>query len=467
MLARLSAGSIDVVCFKSTPGLSEALYGKGDLDLFVPQRHRNAFRRAAYKSGFLEVFPNSTRTYPFVENFVGSSSTEQVSGHLHVHYEIVVGPDYAKNIVLKPEVVFSNKAEVLHFQNISLHTIHPVDELRLTQFRLLLKVRLRDFFQISNKLEGLINEMRSIGAANNLVVDESTRRVFGSALERRRVPLIGFLKLLRQNNGDFKLSLFRWVTLKRQEISARIKNRLLMVTKPQDTHMDLGPGSGQIICFVGCDGSGKSSLLEAAASQISRRLNIRKFHFGKPDNIFGYMHRIFVRVLPKINPEHIEFSEKRKRLFALPVFLNAIARSHLATKIQRQALAGKIVFVDRFYLAEIGLDGGRDISLIEHHFGRSSETYKKIESLYSNLPKPGTVLVIDAKIKNLLARRPDDDPIKIQNKHHLIQQFISKRREISTIESSAKKIFTIANNGDLLDAEREVIGAVNAVIYHD
>lgn len=463
----IESHSINLVYFKSSPALKEALSGVGDLDVYTSVRNRDVLRKLLLQCGFREAFPSPVRIYNDVDNFIGACSDSGNFAHLHIHYRVLVGPDYAKKIILPHSTVFSNKTLTPNSMYPSFQLIAPSDEMRLSEQRLLLKIRLKDFFRATKKLESLVAEMTKISKNHGISCNAYAQHICDGVRYKKRVAVYDFFNLIRNPNSFWSVSFHKWIWLKIIEVAGRIANRYIDLLKPLDKRMDLRTSEGVVIAFVGCDGAGKSGLMESASRYIGQRINVRTFHFGKPSNFFGYASRKIAVVFSKISSGESPDGKINKIIFGTRALLVAIGRYLVSQKAKANAMKGKVVFVDRYYLEEIGLDGGRDLELLELNFGIKSYLYRLVASFYSKMPDPNLLIVVHAPLDDIVKRRPSDSLEGLQYKVAKINTFLDTISDQHPERKANINMVSIKNDSLFKDSADLVNSSVVKEVFYD
>lgn len=458
LFKRLDQDLIKLVYFKSSKDIDKAMNGEGDLDVYLQFGCRDDFKKALIDSGFFKVIPNASRRYSEVDNYIGYCADSGAFGHIHIHYQMVVGPDYAKSLLLRPGDVFKESTTAYSDQYESCHVISSRDELRLAIFRWLLKVRCKDFFTATKKLSDLIDEIQFL---ERQVCDDqfskSIRENFRKA-SNRRVTLQQFLSVFKIQDMEVKIHLRLWLILKIKELCGRIYNKVVTQAGLFGPHMNLECGHGKIIAFVGCDGSGKSSLLSETSKTIGSRINTTELHFGKP----GFFLLFFARYFTSLS-KFVSSRKLQELIFGISVLILACARRLCFKKAEKQALKGKIVFLDRLFVRELGLDGGRDLKLVESSLGSNNLIFRFCRKMYNSIGNPSLLFVINAPIKTILERRAEDDEGELLYKKRLVDEYIMRVKQSNFSGSHVRIInnsndFGFTKNGLIVDVVRCVRG---------
>jgi thymidylate kinase len=173
---------------------------------------------------------------------------------------------------------------------------------------------------------------------------------------------------------------------------------------------------GTLICFVGIDGSGKTTL----AKRISKELNQENFNtiylYGRIvpiiSRFFMYLGRALVlrRKKNDIFNDYQGYSKQKKKVFSNEFFSNAfkwiILFDHILQinfKIKTRLLMGKTVICDRYIYDTVITDIAANINL------EAAESTNLIKKTFHYIPEPDYLFYINIPEK-IAYERKDDVP---------------------------------------------------------
>jgi hypothetical protein len=203
---------------------------------------------------------------------------------------------------------------------------------------------------------------------------------------------------------------------------------------------------GAFIAFVGCEGSGKSSLLAETRKWLSTEYAVTTLHAGRPPaTALTYIPRLFLPIFRKLFNKHrlnvvereinrpdIDYRTQLQNPSILYMIRSVmVAYDQLAAlrKGYRRARSGWIVLSDRFPSQELGgMDGPRvDPSQIT---GKQTivRALARVERyLYSLVPKPDYVLYLDVPVEIALSRNARrskvEDPHAVRLRHGMMPKW--------------------------------------------
>ncbi|MBD5448757.1 MAG: hypothetical protein HDR28_01080 [Lachnospiraceae bacterium] len=290
--------------WKSNEHLSDGLNGKTDMDLLVSKADAKKFSDILIKCECINVQPQFGSRYTDVEEWVGYDRETGKLIHLHVHYRMITGAKHVKEYIL-PWHALALDTKVL---NGNIYVMEPNLELIILYMRIVLK------------------EQESIRKMDRFVVPSEYRKeILWLKKQIDRKILFNLIEKIWKKEKDNVLQLYckekltknDWAKLQelarvqadivRREkilnlysISASRK-RLVGVKRSLKKSFEIVPfttlktlrGKGYVFVFIGCDGSGKSSVTEEIHKWLSWKLDCQKFYFGTG---VGYKKPIISRI---------------------------------------------------------------------------------------------------------------------------------------------------------------------------
>ena len=139
---------IQYVHWKSNSHLDAALNGETDLDLLVSQKDAQQFRKITFEHGFKQMISSPEKQFPGLEDYLGFDPESGRLIHLHIHYRLIIGKQYAKNYHLPLEECLLASHQVVG----GVKTSSVEWELAFLIVRALLKIKDRKFFLTTNRL---------------------------------------------------------------------------------------------------------------------------------------------------------------------------------------------------------------------------------------------------------------------------------------------------------------------------
>lgn len=277
--------------WKSNEHLAEGLNGETDMDLLVFKAHAKKFADVLEKYECIHVQPQFGSRYADVEEWIGYDRKTGRLIHFHVHYRMITGAKHVKEYIL-PWHDLALDTKVL---NENIYVMEPNLELIILYMRIVLKeqesIRKMDRFavpaeyrkeilwlkkQVDYKiLSNLIGEIwkeQKDSALQIYCKEKPTKNDWAELQELARMQV----DVARKNKvlNYYSISAFRKRLV---GIKHSVKKSFGIV--PFTTLKTLRK-KGYVFVFIGCDGSGKSSVTEEIQKWLSWKLDCQRFYFG-------------------------------------------------------------------------------------------------------------------------------------------------------------------------------------------
>lgn len=216
-------------------------------------------------------------------------------------------------------------------------------------------------------------------------------------------------------------------------LAARLKHRWR--TMFNDGSIGEKPASGgTIIAVVGCDGSGKSTLVYELKKWLGRNYAVQTYHLGKPrQSPRSYIVLTFAVLLHKLS---IRVDSARPAFLAdlasvLSQLCVARDRRREYLKIRRAVGQGRIAIVDRFPLRGVNMDSMS--SIIQHAesknvllrwlTGRTARYYRAFTA-------PDLLFVLQVSLDVARARRPGDDEAYLMRRLEAVRSIVPSQNVV-------------------------------------
>lgn len=442
VFSALDSGGVAYVHWKSNEHLGEALRGETDLDLLVDKDQESVFVEIVKGLGFLPMEPPKARRLPGIDSYLGFDTDSGRLVHLDVHYRVVLGEQLLKNHHLPVERWLL--AEASEYLDVAVPA--PERELLILYIRSALKTKSRQIMRAALKggspfPENIRREARWLAeqtdpnrledtaASSGLPIDGAELVEFRErSIERRlewRYVLATKKSLLSRLRKFERMPWYRalprrvWVRAR----NGRVMNRLGLGLPRR--HLAFPT---PIIAAVGADGSGKTRLTRDLETWLGAKLVVRHIYFGQPKRgvVFKMLNKpgSVVRNRGESTadlPSWARFTEAAKWLWL------AMVRRRLAREARAAAQRGIVVISERyplkdFFSMDMPMDGPR--------LQPTGPWAKPEMGMYHSLPEPDLVLILDADLETLQARKDD-----LTREEHL-----PKVEAVNALEETPKRI---------------------------
>jgi len=418
--------------FKSNQHLNASFLGKTDFDLLIHKDSIYTFQNVLFQFGFKRRISTANKQYYGMEDYIGCDPISARLIHIHAHYQLIFGGSRRKNYVIDQEEIIWNN--IRFNEEFNLYTVNPEFELILLILRTSLKIKFNSKNMIKLLLGReiipleLLNEydylQAKVDSSKFLTIIECLSVDFSS------VQKVKFLFANHQiNSFSFFVNRFRIIeSLSDYSIHSKKELRLaetvrkLALTNSRSYFSSVG----MRIAFVGCDGSGKSSIADDIRKWLAWKLSVEAIYMGMQKKkvsrrkLYNILNRVIL---------HTVFASKYREYIHLT---NAKAREANYRKSRKFARSGAIVLFDRypfkeFWDMEQPMDGPR--------IRKNSKKKKYERSLYSKIGQPDLVFVLNVSIENSMARKSNQgisqNETLIKSKVKAIQRLISEKSDNS------------------------------------
>jgi hypothetical protein len=454
----MNRSGIRYCLWKSNIRLPQGLLGQTDLDVLVDREQAGLFAQVLSGCGLKRFHAPPGRDYPAVENYLGFDDATGKLFHLHVHYQLVLGEQFAKNYRLPLE---RHLLDSEYFAQ-GVRIVAPELEIIVLCIRILLKYRDRDVVKdvlglhspnipptFVKEIEWLLVQVTeermsaALSALSDVVPNDLIRTFLGIATSRRRSGL-ALYRLRNRVRGEF--SPFQ----RSDAFKAGLRYFHGLWGRRGSPHSSsitkmTAPAGGLTLAIIGADGAGKTTVTELIARWLRWKIDARTYYLGskKPSRsamFYYFVYRAFRRAA-RIADGHLpagRLVEFLGWLRDLPLCLHHIAVAHQRhsrhLEGSRLAMAGSVVIYDRFPVAVLNtrkpldqeMDGPR---VAEVARGRRDPLIRALiraeQDLYDSIRPPDYVVVLEVSPEISARRKPDHDPValaaKAQTIHGLVE----------------------------------------------
>lgn len=284
--------------WKSNAHLGDSAEGTTDLDLLADRDHAQRLAALLPRIGFKRFAAVPWHAYPGVEDYLALDRESGRLVHLHLHYELTLGERHLKGYRLPWERLALSTRQL--DRPTGLYVADPRLELLLLLVRSALKLRARDRWRIGGNTGGLDagaeREYHWLRARTDLEdVEFLTRRLLGPAAAESvgtlgaEAPTPAWLRALRRHaRAELRScrthgAVGAWLrrTAREGRVLAGAVDRRWVRSAHRRVRTD--PRGGVVVALIGCDGAGKSTLADHAATWLSWKLDTTPIYLGSGD----------------------------------------------------------------------------------------------------------------------------------------------------------------------------------------
>ncbi len=302
---RLNLEDVSYCHWKSNEHLGAAVAGVTDLDVLVALETSPALAGTLHDTGFKRVLAVADRAYAGIEDFLALDASTGRLAHLHLHHQLVLGEKGLKGYRLPWEdrMLSTRRMDEEH----AVYVADPHLEMLLLIVRSALKLRARDLIRSLLRkpyfrgrmlkefdwLAERVEETQLVDTARPLVGEQAayalTVIVSGRPSARQ---LLAFGRLVTpglstyRTYGSVAARRERWRREWRTRWN-RTRQRRFGVPMPSKRTIP----QGLVVAFMGCDGSGKSTVTREVNRWLSWKLDVLSVYFGSGDGPVSLLRR--------------------------------------------------------------------------------------------------------------------------------------------------------------------------------
>lgn len=471
--------------WKSNEHLMEGLDGKTDLDVFVFPEDREKAEAHLSSCEYIKFVPQKGCRYPNVDEWIGFDYATGCLVHIHLHYQIITGTKYVKEYILPIDEVIIDTRILDKDSNV--YITHPELESIILYCRIALKSRDPENVKINsdvkkeidyvhdrlNKESLLILCKKIIGNEKGqslfdiIIKEEMTKSDWFEVFNIAKVWLAPYKKFNVVQTWYYH-NLYYFITGVKYTLNRKLgKNYIVRKTMPC---------KGLCICFVGADGSGKSTITSHLLNWLTWKVDANRFYLGSGDGYRSVLQRIIGRLnRKKVSKsfadvdyvDHVDHTKHHQRknlrsvLGMILVALNAlvVVRKALTSAMtaRQYSMKGAIALMDRFPQIQFEgvYDGPKIHYLAKKKNGESMFTeiagkyelnvLKKIQKFH-----PDIVFKLLLPVEESMRRKPFEDRESVTRKSIITPQLVFENSKVYDIDA------TLPFNEEMLEIKRVI-----------
>lgn len=454
--------------WKSNEHLIEGLQGTTDLDVFVLPEDRSLAEKKLKQCKYIKFTPQDSSRYPMVDEWIGFDESTGKLVHVHLHYRIITGTKFCKEYVFPMDKMMIDYRILDPETNVFIAA--PEVELIVLFSRIVLKSRNKSTIttmgydaEISYLKQRVdINKLKvfcdsAIGKEGSLYYDIIIKDVLN---KHDWTTLVGIIhRWLDKYRTKSRLQcFFRTNFYWSKFYSDLVLNRLFHT--PTLSKKTL-PGAHISICFLGQDGSGKSTLSMNVEKWLRWKIEAHRFYLGSGEHFHSpikWMLRKISSAKNKNNTsqdkQHSLPETKTGRKFGFSSWIGMMLASYELKNIAKRALKeikkaysysgkGGVSIYDRFPQIQFpGIYDGPKIRKIYIEKDKGNwfvERMAKLEEQYLlrvQQYQPTLVFKLMLSPEESISRKPFENFEQVREKHEITKQISFPQSEVYEIDAT-------------------------------
>ncbi len=470
--------------WKSNEHLLDGLNGVTDVDVLVSINDKVRCESILKDVGYRRFISQAGSRYTNVGEWLGFDEQTGKLIHIHLHYELITGTKHVKEYIFP----WSNLALDTRIMDkkTNVCVVSPNLEIIILYTRIVLKAARNkellisgDYFKEIAYLKQRIDSEKVKGLCSYLF-NTHGEAIFN--LINKEVPtkqdLISLRKIVRKELKNCKKMNKVQAFLKHKYFRYTIKMKKVLNLYFSKTFIlkKMVSNNGFSVCFIGADGSGKSTLSNEIEKWLSWKIESKKFYLGSGDQ-YNSLFKILLKCVNKIRKQPNksqedgnntdEIKEKKSKKINIVRYISIVSYSYELVRIAKNKLKtlkkindyqkrGGIAILDRFPQMQYeGIyDGPKIVVKYQNYLGlpiikRLARREKKILEkaiVYS----PTIVFKLKLPPSVSISRKPDHDLDEIKAKAEITDNLVFERSTVYNIDA------TQPYQNELLEVKREI-----------
>ena len=468
---------VDYCHWKSNEHLQEGLNGDTDLDIFVSPSHEALAESLLAQCEFIKCTTQKGSRYPNVCEWMGFDSETGRLVHVHLHYQIITGTKYCKEYVYPIDKVAIDTR--IKDPETGVFVTDPHVEIILLYTRIALKAHKKRHIKVGK------DSQREIEYLKGLISNEQLKTVCCQILPQEGESLYSLIKKDNLSAEEwysvYRISL-RWLkpyrTKSRLHVLFRHYYYLFRSIFIQKVNRKYGrylinqktfPGRNVSICFLGQDGSGKSTVSIEICKWLNWKIAAHRFYLGSGEHYNGSIKRLihalsrgYHKVQTGENKNNVREGKnagltvkKNKGLKGqLASFVSVLLGTRLRVSVAKRAYKqverasrysekGAIAIFDRFpqiqfngiydgpKIKDAYLDNGINYSFVIRAAKKEEHYLQKAQQF-----QPSLIIKLILPPEESIRRKPFEDIQQVTKKAEITQKLVFEKAETHVVDAT-------------------------------
>ena len=447
--------------WKSNEHIEDGLNGNTDLDLFIVHEDKSLACDELYRMDVLKCNPLDSNHYLNVEEWIGFDDETGKLIHLHIHYSVITGKKYCKEYVLPIDsLIIENR---IFDAKYNVYIVSPEVELIILYSRICLKANNPANIELDKEYTEEIAYLKK--SYNQELLNSICDDLLPIKDLSSYIAQIDMSKTDWQNvNGIVR----RWLRphKKYSKIHSiarsnyfKIRNTaVLAINKYCKTSLicrkTIGR-KGAIICFIGQDGSGKSTLTTEICKWLNWKLEAKRFYLGSGDHYHSAFKSIQESAGQRLkdNPRNSNVEKPKcidNVLSWISMTLSSMNLVHIARRAYRIVNSankyidkGGIALFDRYpqdqfegvydgpKIGSSYINKGRSNWLVRSCHRRERAYISKAQAIHPNI-----IFKLILPVEESLRRKPEEEMENLNIKHRITEQLTFPNSKVYEIDAT-------------------------------
>lgn len=471
--------------WKSNEHLMEGLDGETDLDVFVFPDDKIIAESHLRDCYYIKFAPQKSSRYPMVDEWIGFDRDTGKLVHVHLHYQIITGTKFCK------EYFFPVDNEIIESRILDNETkvylSSPEIELIILYSRIVLKSKYKSHINtkgyddeisylkkhidkdcLKEKCQTIIGEKGE--KYYKLITADKLSQADWNALRTIIQSWLGKYRRLSSVRAFVRTN-FYWAKLYKDLVLVKYFHKPVLAKKTF-------PHSKISICFLGQDGSGKSTLSQNIEKWLRWKIDAHRFYLGSGEHYKSITKWVLSKVAslkrskdsahdysstPRVVPNTSFKSVKNRSIVSgIVAILSSHDLKNVARRAYKEVIAadkysqnGAVSLFDRFPQNQFpGIYDGPKIRSLYLGKGKGNvfiEWFANREERYINLVQryqPSLVFKLMLSPEESIRRKPFENFEQVSRKHIITEKLVFDKSEVHTVDATqdyAKELLQVKN----------------------
>lgn len=436
--------------WKSNEHLDDGLNGLTDLDVYVFPSDSYLAESILKENNYLRCVVQKENEYDKVNEWIGFDSESGKLVHIHLHYAVITGTKFCKEYVFPIDDLLI-KTRVLD-ERTGVYITNPNLEIIILYARIALKARdknniipepdeEREIYYLKERLDNTVVKQNCI-----ILLHDYADKFFRIILKSK--PSVEDWYSIYQISSNWLNSYRRYSKLQvffRFRFFA-VKKKLVYILNSRFKKCIIDQKTfdnrSLVICFLGQDGSGKSTVSKDICQWLNWKMSAKCFYLGSGSEFYNPWQRKFLKKLNKTNNSLLR--PIRYWLY----FSELLATSKYVYKTIKKAYKysknGGIALLDRYPQIEFpGINDGPKIR--ETLFERVPKGFLWLAEIYAKREEgiltktvgfsPSIVFKLLLSPEESIRRKPLENYDMVSIKHNIVKQLKFPKSQVEVIDA--------------------------------